>query len=105
MIEFSMTELILFSAAGLRRSSTEAPEIIDTYPGTSGNTQGDRNEISPATKAAKVKGKLCISIILLNKVCQLQQFNACFGGHKVTRFGTAPAQRFGVVQALAMTSS
>src|SRR5438270_2371998 len=33
-------------------SSIPAPEISDTYPGTSGNTQGDRNDTSPATKAA-----------------------------------------------------
>src|SRR5208283_401731 len=42
--------------------STPTPEIRETYPGTSGSTQGDRNEISPATKAASGKGKLDISI-------------------------------------------
>ena len=39
-----------------RSSSTPAPEISDTYPGTSGSTHGDRNEISPATNAAIGKG-------------------------------------------------
>src|ERR1700687_5820713 len=40
--------------------STPAPEIRETYPGTSGSTQGDKNEISPATKAASGNGKLVI---------------------------------------------
>src|SRR5690348_16463582 len=35
-----------------RSSSTPTPEISDTYPGTRGNTQGDKNETSPATNAA-----------------------------------------------------
>src|SRR5271170_7923659 len=42
--------------------STPAPEIRETYPGTSGSTQGDRNEINPATKAASGNGKLVISL-------------------------------------------
>src|SRR5208282_3384767 len=40
--------------------STPTPEIRETYPGTSGRTQGDRNEISPATKAASGNGRLVI---------------------------------------------
>src|SRR5260221_5616684 len=40
--------------------STPTPEIRETYPGTSGSTQGDRKEISPATKAASGNGKLVI---------------------------------------------
>src|SRR5580692_10561025 len=40
--------------------STPTPEIKETYPGTSGRTQGDRKEINPATKAASGKGKLVI---------------------------------------------
>src|SRR5208283_4639278 len=40
--------------------STPTPEIRETYPGTSGSTQGDKNEISPATKAASGNGKLVI---------------------------------------------
>src|SRR5215469_1746740 len=39
-------------------SSTPAPEINETYPGTSGKTQGDRNEMSPAMKAAIGSGRL-----------------------------------------------
>ncbi len=39
-------------------SSTPVPEINDKYPGTSGRTQGDRKEISPAKKAAMGRGKL-----------------------------------------------
>src|SRR5437879_8634912 len=38
-------------------SSTPAPEISETYPGTSGSTQGDRNEMSPATNAAIGSGR------------------------------------------------
>ena len=44
--------------------STPTPEIKETYPGTSGSTQGDRKEIRPATKAASGKGKLCIGFLL-----------------------------------------
>src|ERR1700694_4424314 len=42
--------------------STPTPEISETYPGTSGSTQGDKNEISPATKTASGNGKLVISL-------------------------------------------
>lgn len=42
-------------------SSIPVPEINDTYPGTSGNTQGERKEISPATKATIGSGELDIS--------------------------------------------
>src|SRR5664279_4711973 len=38
--------------------STPTPEISETYPGTSGRTQGDRKEISPATNAARGNGRL-----------------------------------------------
>jgi hypothetical protein len=43
-------------------SSTPAPEISDTYPGTKGNTHGERKEINPATKAAIGKGRLVIVV-------------------------------------------
>src|SRR5947208_9067032 len=52
--EFSITERITFESCCLS-SSTPAPEISDTYPGTSGSTHGDRNEINPARKAASDK--------------------------------------------------
>src|SRR5208282_807700 len=42
--------------------STPTPEIRETYPGTSGSTQGERNEMSPATKTASGSGKLVIFI-------------------------------------------
>src|SRR5208283_2159689 len=42
--------------------STPTPEMRETYPGTSGSTQGDRNEIRPATKAASGNGKLVIEL-------------------------------------------
>src|ERR1700723_4123516 len=42
--------------------STQTPEIREAYPGTSGSTQGDRNEINPATKTASGSGKLVISV-------------------------------------------
>ena len=45
-------------------SSTPAPEISETYPGTSGSTQGERNEIRPAKKAASGNGRLVIGSIL-----------------------------------------
>src|SRR5882724_1941661 len=38
-------------------SSTLAPEIKDMYPGTIGNTHGDRNEAKPARNAAIGNGK------------------------------------------------
>src|SRR5580704_11629597 len=41
-------------------SSTPAPEIKDTYPGTRGKTQGERNEIKPATNAAMGSGRVAI---------------------------------------------
>src|SRR5258708_34381720 len=40
--------------------STPTPEIRETYPGTRGSTQGDRNDISPATNAASGNGKVVI---------------------------------------------
>src|SRR6267154_799269 len=45
-------------------SSTLAPEIRDTYPGTSGRTHGDRKDISPAKKAAIGNGNEDIRIPL-----------------------------------------
>src|SRR5713226_8775301 len=49
-------------------SSTPVPEINDTYPGTSGRTQGERKEISPAKKAAIGSGKLDI-VFLQFRLC------------------------------------
>src|SRR5713226_8851544 len=43
-------------------SSTPAPEISETYPGTSGRTQGERNETSPARNAAMGRGRVDIGI-------------------------------------------
>src|SRR5712675_736339 len=37
-------------------SSTLAPEISETYPGTSGSTHGDKNETIPARNAVIGKG-------------------------------------------------
>src|SRR5713226_8413303 len=36
----------------LRSCSMPMPESMEMYPGTSGKTQGERNETSPARKAA-----------------------------------------------------
>src|SRR6266436_9938692 len=58
-IEFSMT-LRNSDASGCCSSSTPTPEISDTYPGTSGNTQGERKETKPATKAAIGSGRFAI---------------------------------------------
>src|SRR5208282_4146825 len=44
--------------------STPTPEMRETYPGTSGRTQGERKEMSPATKAAKGRGRLVIMVLL-----------------------------------------
>src|SRR4051812_30065175 len=60
VIEFSITERINLRSAACS-DSTLAPEISETYPGTSGNTQGDRNESKPAAKAAIGKGRLDIN--------------------------------------------
>ena len=49
--EFSIT-LRKSSPSFIFNCSTPTPEIRETYPGTSGSTQGDKNEISPATKTA-----------------------------------------------------
>jgi hypothetical protein len=38
--------------------STPMPESIEMYPGTSGSTHGDKNEISPATSAAKIETRI-----------------------------------------------
>src|ERR1700728_2057509 len=38
--------------------STPTPEIRETYPGTSGSTHGERNEIRPAKNAAIGSGRL-----------------------------------------------
>jgi hypothetical protein len=45
-------------------SSTPAPEISDTYPGTSGKTHGERNETKPAKKAAIGSGNVDIAFIV-----------------------------------------
>src|ERR1700691_839387 len=57
--EFSIT-LRNSSPSFIFSCSTPTPEISETYPGTSGSTQGDRNEISPATKTASGNGKVDI---------------------------------------------
>src|SRR5215472_11633243 len=56
-IEFTITRRIS-CACGDFSSSTPAPEISDTYPGTSGSTQGERKETSPARKAAVGRGSV-----------------------------------------------
>src|ERR1700733_264438 len=42
--------------------STPTPEIREAYPGTSGRTQGERNENTPATNTARGSGKVVISV-------------------------------------------
>ena len=53
--EFNITERIRRESCSLS-SSTLAPEMSDIYPGTSGRTQGERNEINPPRNAAIGKG-------------------------------------------------
>jgi hypothetical protein len=36
-------------------SSTDTPDMKEIYPGTSGSTQGDRNEIRPAANAINIE--------------------------------------------------
>ena len=50
------------------KSSTVAPEISDTYPGTRGSTHGDRNDRIPATNAARGRGRPCIKDYSNNRV-------------------------------------
>src|ERR1700692_283454 len=46
-----------------RNCSTPIPDNIEMYPGTSGSTHGERNEVNPATNAAKIE--TCIASLLL----------------------------------------
>src|SRR5271157_221426 len=50
------------------KSSTVAPEINDTYPGTRGSTHGDRNDSTPARNAARGRGRPCIKGYCNNRV-------------------------------------
>src|SRR5207237_2694895 len=89
--EFSITERISLPSCW-RSSSTPAPEISDTYPGTSGSTHGDRNEINPATNAAMGTGKDNIARASILDSAWLQQVRFR-EGKKVTRPLRAPAAR------------
>src|SRR2546425_1196965 len=72
--EFSMTLRSSCASCDLS-SSTPAPEISETYPGTSGSTQGERNDTNPATKAAIGSGRVDIQKYC---TCVLQWFaNQC----------------------------
>jgi hypothetical protein len=52
----------------LHTDSAARQTTSDTYPGTKGNTQGDRNETSPAKKAAIGTGRVdtCVLIVLVH---------------------------------------
>src|SRR5437868_9980019 len=39
-------------SAPFESSSSESPDMNETYPGTSGSTQGERKDATPAAKAA-----------------------------------------------------
>src|SRR5579864_1489716 len=54
-MEFTITRRIRF-ASGAFSSSTPTPEIMETYPGTSGSTQGERKETKPAKNAPIIEG-------------------------------------------------
>jgi hypothetical protein len=59
--EFAIViSLTLFELCAEARSSNDIPEIKDTYDGTRGSTQGERNEMTPAKKA---RGRLISSTI------------------------------------------
>jgi hypothetical protein len=59
--------LTLFELCVEVRSSKDIPEIKETYEGTRGSTQGERNEMPPAIKA---RGRL-ISSKLQNALFQI----------------------------------
>src|SRR5258708_30943404 len=54
-MDFPIPRRIRF-ACGVLSSSTPTPEIIETYPGTRGSTQGERKETRPARNAAIMEG-------------------------------------------------
>src|SRR5277367_7155122 len=58
--EFNMTLRSSWDSCVLS-CSTPTPEISDTYPGTSGSTQGERNDTRPARNAAMGRGRLVIT--------------------------------------------
>src|ERR1700728_4916872 len=62
-IEFTITRRIR-CACGAFSSSRPAPEIRERYPGTRGSTHGERNEMSPAKKAASGSGRLVMCSLL-----------------------------------------
>src|SRR6266700_537751 len=70
-------------------SSTPTPEISDTYPGTSGNTQGERNETKPARKAAIGSGRFAIQRYCTFYPCTGAQYHrsCAVGAGLLTRFG------------------
>ena len=43
--------------------SSEIPEMIEMYPGTSGSTQGERKDTTPAANAAKTDTLSIMQII------------------------------------------
>src|ERR1700680_1612050 len=59
-MEFSMTLRSRWDSCVLS-CSTPTPEISETYPGTSGSTHGERNDTSPARKAAMGRGRVFIT--------------------------------------------
>ena len=62
--ELSITDFLNLLSCRFN-SSTPAPEIRETYPGTSGKTHGDRNEIRPAKNAAIGRGSDDIAAYLI----------------------------------------
>src|SRR5215472_9743616 len=66
-------------------SSTPAPEMSDTYPGTSGNTHGERKETRPAKKAAMGSGNVDIGMYC---TCSVRRMRA----NKCTREQTEVCQ-------------
>src|SRR5471032_1787407 len=60
-MEFNMTRRLSWPCEVLS-CSTPTPEMRETYPGTRGRTQGDRKEISPATKTPSGSGRFNIDL-------------------------------------------
>jgi hypothetical protein len=50
----SLLSQVVFSALS-PSSAKETPDMNETYPGTNGSTQGDRNEINPAANAIYIE--------------------------------------------------
>src|SRR5579863_25317 len=73
-----------------RNSSTPTPDINDTYPGTRGKTQGERNETSPAANAAMGDTDDIVSILFAPALLGYWPRNKCVVGFCPLRVAGVP---------------